>query len=388
MKVPMISVFMITYNHEKYIHQALDSVLVQKTTYNYEIVIGEDASTDNTRKILLEYQALYPERIRLILHEKNVGAMTNQYMTLQACRGKYIAILEGDDFWVDTHKLQKQASLMEQDSSVVLCGGQAHILWPGQTMGAIGEYPLEIKTEYDFTDVVLANPFSTCTVMFRPHPMLDLQKEHLDSPVGDWLIYILIGLNNQSVRYIEVKNVLSCYRIHDQGIFTSLSLKRSLQKKIQTLKIIQTIAGDGYHFLHLPETLVDLNLTLAGEKLAGLRNQLSNASPIRVTENKLAVLHAYNGLLIRNLSESRNFLMFSLRISRLFKKLLKNQAPAYLLDFLYYKWDLLKWIYPISLFGWLVLSFQRVFYYKNLKFRDVPYLVRQSRKMAKISRVK
>ncbi len=112
-KNPLVSVKMLTYNHEAYIAQAMEGVLQQKTNFPFELVIGEDCSTDGTREIVFEYQKKYPDIIRVITSEQNVGAKTNSYRTEKACRGKYIAYCEGDDYWHRPDKLQKQVDYME-----------------------------------------------------------------------------------------------------------------------------------------------------------------------------------------------------------------------------------------------------------------------------------
>ena len=94
-----LSVLMITYNHENFIAQAIDSVLRQDVNFGYEIVIGEDCSSDRTRSIVMAYEKKHPEKIRLLLPEQNLGMMGNFMQTLQACRGEYIAIVEDDDYW-------------------------------------------------------------------------------------------------------------------------------------------------------------------------------------------------------------------------------------------------------------------------------------------------
>ena len=124
-KNPVVSVWMITYNHEHYIRQALDSVLMQETDFEYEIVIGEDASQDKTREICFEYQRGYPERIRVLWSETNVYNIGGNSVRVDArCRGEFIAILEGDDYWMDPHRLQKQVDVMRKYPNVVLCFGE------------------------------------------------------------------------------------------------------------------------------------------------------------------------------------------------------------------------------------------------------------------------
>lgn len=104
----IVSVAMITYNHEKYIAQALESVLMQKVSFKYEIVIGDDCSPDNTQLVIREYAEKYPDKINAILRTENLGGINNLDDVLKKCRGKYLIILEGDDYWTDTDKLQIQ----------------------------------------------------------------------------------------------------------------------------------------------------------------------------------------------------------------------------------------------------------------------------------------
>lgn len=115
MTEPLVSVKMITYNHEPYIRQSIDCILNQKTDFPFELVIGEDCSSDKTRDIVLDYAKRYPDIIRVITSEKNVGAANNSKRTIQACRGKYIAWCEGDDYWHNPSKLQKQAEFLEKN---------------------------------------------------------------------------------------------------------------------------------------------------------------------------------------------------------------------------------------------------------------------------------
>lgn len=125
---PLVSVRTITYNHEKYITQCLESILMQRTNFPFEIVIGEDCSTDRTRGIVMEYEKKYPDKIRVITSEQNVGPARNTRRVQQACRGKYHAFCEGDDYWIDPLKLQKQVDLMEAHPDITLCFHNALIV--------------------------------------------------------------------------------------------------------------------------------------------------------------------------------------------------------------------------------------------------------------------
>lgn len=119
MEVRQVSVVMITYNHARFINRAIESVLEQKTNFRFELVIGEDCSTDLTRKIVFEFQKRNPDIIQVVTSEKNVGMKRNFLRTLRACKGKYIAFCEGDDYWQNNEKLQKQSDYLESNSE---CG--------------------------------------------------------------------------------------------------------------------------------------------------------------------------------------------------------------------------------------------------------------------------
>ena len=120
---PMVSVGMLTYNHEKYIASALDSILMQNVNFKYEIVVCDDCSSDNTKDILLRYMQKYPKVIKVYLNEKNLGAQGNANKLRTLCTGKYRATLEGDDYWITTSKLQTQVDFLESHPDFVAIGG-------------------------------------------------------------------------------------------------------------------------------------------------------------------------------------------------------------------------------------------------------------------------
>ena len=116
-----LSVIFITYNHKDYVEKALRSVLAQETDFPFEVVVGDDCSTDGTQDILKSIAAEYPEKIRLYLREENTGGRPtlNVYETTKRCTGEYLAYLEGDDYWTDTHKLQKQVDILENNKEYI-----------------------------------------------------------------------------------------------------------------------------------------------------------------------------------------------------------------------------------------------------------------------------
>lgn len=180
---PVVSVLVLTYNHAPYIRECLDSVLLQKTDFPFEICIGEDGSEDGTREICREYAERYPAMIKLVLHSRSAPGRAeyaaqgnyNYVETLKQCRGKYIADLDGDDFWKDTRKLQKQYEILESDPSVMLVHSDYDIVDRNSNMRMQGCYamldcPHVVKeSARDFLSDVLTNayPIRTCTVVMR-----------------------------------------------------------------------------------------------------------------------------------------------------------------------------------------------------------------------------
>src|SRR5690554_1887156 len=117
----MVSVVMPTYNHEKYIRQAIEGVLMQISDFLFELIIVEDCSTDNTKNIALEYASQYPGKINVLTSEKNLGITKNYLRSVEGINGKYIAVCEGDDYWTDPLKLQKQVDFMEANPDCSMC---------------------------------------------------------------------------------------------------------------------------------------------------------------------------------------------------------------------------------------------------------------------------
>src|SRR5512133_148878 len=116
-----VSVLVMTYNHEKFIQQALDSVAMQATNFDYEILISEDCSTDRTREIVLEFQKEHPDKVRLLLSKTNVHSNQVVVRGIRAAQGQYLAMLDGDDYWTSPTKLQKQADFLDGHPECSLC---------------------------------------------------------------------------------------------------------------------------------------------------------------------------------------------------------------------------------------------------------------------------
>ena len=137
----------ITYNQEKYIAKALESILMQETSFEYEVIIGEDCSTDRTKEIILGYQQQFGSKLHLLQREKNIGMLRNVLECLKYCNGEYIAFLEGDDYWLSPHKLQRQVDYMEQHTTCILTS-HSWIVVNGKEQNISNEHVVDETIKY------------------------------------------------------------------------------------------------------------------------------------------------------------------------------------------------------------------------------------------------
>lgn len=234
---PLVSVHMITYNHEPYIRQAIDGVMMQQTKFEFELIIGEDCSQDNTRKICLEYQKRYPERIRVLWADVNVSKLGGNSRRIRArSRGEFVAICEGDDYWTDPLKLQKQIDVFRRWQNVGLCFAVANSynqITGDVRMGA--PYfmdSLGILNGNEFNRKRIApetvpevavfdyNQIRTTTAMMRGSLLEQILAKHSEVVswqlrVGDFLLWTLMG-DVSDIAFLP--DTVAVYRIHPGGI--------------------------------------------------------------------------------------------------------------------------------------------------------------------------
>jgi len=228
-----VSVWMSAYNHEKYISQCLDSVLNQKTDFDFDIILGEDCSKDLTREIVTDYKNRYPDKFRLYLPEKNIGMMEMDIATWNLCTGEYIALLNGDDYWTDEYKLQTQADFLDNNPDAVMCYHKARV--ENETTGYVFDtvYPEsgdELTAEYLLLGY---NPVMTPTVMIRN--ILTVPDYYRDLPYGDMPLYLLLSQKGK-LKYID--KLMSLYRIHPSGQWQGESVYNNLLKDIKFYEIM------------------------------------------------------------------------------------------------------------------------------------------------------
>lgn len=234
----LVSVCITTYNVEDYIPQTIESVLMQKTTFPFEIIIGDDASSDHTRQVCLSYQEKYPDKIKLVLHDKNVGVGDNNFAVIQQAQGQYIAWCDGDDYWIDEYKLQYQYEILEKFSDVSL----VHTDWLNirdfndtKNESKITQNEIErFKQGIECIEMLILKRDSGCrfsSCMFRKVYYMDAATKHpalffSERNCSDFSIFVAMYARG---RFYHLPVVSTAYRIRKESLsFTQNKEKRYL----------------------------------------------------------------------------------------------------------------------------------------------------------------
>ena len=236
-----VSVLIITYNQEEVVAQAVNSALMQEVNFPYEIVIGEDVSTDRTREIVLEFQKQHPDKIRVMLRDpatserdraRGLGGKTNFVQGLQDCRGEYVALLDGDDYWTSPHKLQKQVDFLDTHPECALCFHDVLMIFDdGKTEPRNFSSPHR-KPISTVEDLLSENFIPTCSVLYRRRPQDEFPEWLLTTPTGDWGLHI-INARHGKIGYLN--EVMGVYRIHRGGNWSLTKRTRQIAAAIRML---------------------------------------------------------------------------------------------------------------------------------------------------------
>lgn len=266
-ELPVVSICCITYNHEKYIAEAMDGFLAQTTNFQFEIIVGDDHSTDNTPLILADYAVRFPNIVKLISHSENIGMMLNFKKTFESCKGKYIALCEGDDCWTSINKLQKQIDFMDKNSDFAICFHQCANL-DQENQKIIKNYPhYSDEKEFSLTDLFTTNIANTCSVIYRNF-QIEIPDFFKILKLGDWPLHMLHAQYGK-IKYFP--DNLGIYRIHPEGVWTSAQMYEKLEQVNKMLKEIDAFfhhqysdhinATIGKNMFHQSMYLVNHNMT-------------------------------------------------------------------------------------------------------------------------------
>lgn len=235
----IVSIFILTYNQEQYIAQTIESILNQKTNFSFQLVIGEDCSTDRTRVVCEEFARNYGDKIKLLTSpEKNIGLIANYIRTIKECDGKYIAICDGDDYWIDPLKLQKQVDFLENNSEYSIVHTALKFLAPN------GDFTVFLDSDNlnynEFNNLIYSNFIFSVTALFRNVQFHEQLPHWVDQyPYGDWPTYLWTIKDGGKIHYIE--DITAVYR---KDIGVSYKLK---DWYTEDLKIRKNILND-IHF--------------------------------------------------------------------------------------------------------------------------------------------
>ncbi|TSJ39874.1 glycosyltransferase family 2 protein [Fluviicola chungangensis] len=260
--IPDISICVITYNHESYIWRALESINFQKFNGSVELIIGVDVSSDRTAELVEQFVKISRFSVQAIIHTERQGMFENLYDVFRRATGKYIAVLEGDDFWVDEEKLYKQFVYMENAPLCVAAGGGIRTLT--QTIRENRKWYNRKNQYYFLPDFIHANRMSFCTVMFRRECLrMDLFASLSDSPHLDWPIYIILLLSHPDAHIKVFSDVFSTYRIHDSGVYSGVNEAKRKQNILRTMQHISTLAANSSY-----TNYIDLSVHYQNDKTA------------------------------------------------------------------------------------------------------------------------
>jgi glycosyltransferase involved in cell wall biosynthesis len=240
--IPLVSICCLTYNQETYIKQCLDGFIMQKTNFPFEVLIHDDASTDKTASIIREYETKYPDIIKPIYQTENQYSQhispTRKFVFPRA-RGKYIALCEGDDYWTDPLKLQKQVDFLEANEDFSICFHNVTV--KNETNNSEIFNKSNIPEISSIKDLALGMYIYTCSVVIKTDGIIEFCKYSKDCPVGDYLLFMLTAKYGK-IKYIS--EIMGVYRIHAGGVWSSLSsiekIKKDIQIKESLIKIFKS----------------------------------------------------------------------------------------------------------------------------------------------------
>jgi glycosyltransferase involved in cell wall biosynthesis len=238
-----LSVCIYTYNHEAYIEQAVTSALNQETDFEYEVIVGDDRSTDSTPEILRGLESKNSGRLRVIYREENIGAELNFENTVNACKGEYVAFLDGDDFWTSRKKLALQAAFLDEHLDASFCFHRSRSLNLADPSNEF-IFPPYDPPELSSLDFLLqaSNPVALHTVVARRAHLTGLSTWTRDLKLGDWPLCLMLATKGK-IGFLPLE--MSRYRVHDGGTWLRIDPHLRVAYVIQMLnRVSSLLSGD------------------------------------------------------------------------------------------------------------------------------------------------
>lgn len=262
-----VTVCLICYNQEKYIEQTLNSIFEQHYA-NLEVIIADDCSTDNSRKIIETFLQKNQLDWNFLPSDVNVGMQKNWQNCIEAANGDYIALLEGDDFWNDPNKIQKQVEILEQDKTLSACFTNSLVI-NEMSDRHYPEYVTDKIERLTFSSLLKGNNIPTCTVLFRRHK-INFPPAYFKSPYVDWIIHLS---NAKTGDYFFLDEKTSTYRLHENGAYGGQTEINRHLKMIKTLECLKVIFSDE------PDLkVINQNLKDSFQKVAYLYKEMNQSA--------------------------------------------------------------------------------------------------------------
>lgn len=250
-----LSVCVPTYHHGKYISQMLEGALMQQTSFPFEIVIGDDGSSDNTQEVIRDYMKKYPGRIRAFLHTENQGpafprefaGRNNVLGLLKACEGEYVAMCEGDDYWTDPYKLQKQVDFLDQNPDYSISHHNVNVIYEDGSAAHYFNGPTQSATSY-LEDILADKWFmATGSWVYRNYFLReDFAPWHAQAASGDWALLIQIASRGK-IGYMP--DLMGVYRKHVGGLSNvhTHANRWFLQNRVEMFENVDLWLNTAYH---------------------------------------------------------------------------------------------------------------------------------------------
>lgn len=231
-----VSICCLAYNHEPFIRECLDGFLMQKTNFTFEILIHDDASTDGTANIIREYEKKFPKIIKPIYQKTNQHSQgikpTIKYQFPRA-KGKYIALCEGDDYWTDPLKLQKQVDFLEANQDYNICFHAVKVLNQFKNCFEEDSITRNVLETTTVEDLAKGNYIHTPSVVFRNDFIIP--KWFHKTPIGDWTLY-MINIKDRKIKKLE--DVMAVYRVHGTSIWSNKTKDYRILNTIKAYKLV------------------------------------------------------------------------------------------------------------------------------------------------------
>ena len=213
---PKVSLVTTTHNQEAYVRDAFDSFVAQQIDFPMEIIVADDASTDTTRAIIQEYVDRYPQLFRPILRPKNLGLNRNLVDALSRARGTYIALCEGDDYWIDSHKLSKQVAFLDRHQEIAVCFHPVRVIWEDGRVEDEDFPPVSWRNDLSLDALIRRNFIQTNSVVYRRLPRYS--RIPADVMPLDHYLHVRHAFSGNIAMLPET---MSVYRRHSQGMWNN-----------------------------------------------------------------------------------------------------------------------------------------------------------------------